>query len=323
MTKLGQGLARLSARRSRGRAPHDAAPAASPEPSAMDVVTVAAAHAELAAPASAAVDPVSVSVLAPADVVASFAGETDDDALAELGDPLAAPDPVDTPNGVASTVSETPAPAAGPAADARSDVALDRNPDTPAFPASPMTSSAPAAPVSAARDVVAPAAHADADGGEASTESVPAARVQRLRQRLAGLARVAGRKRVWMPGAGLAMLSVVGSLSLMLHKASNEKADLRADLEAAQKALRQADASPPRAAPTLPPLSSATPPPEPAPVPVRVADTPAADPDQRIHLARASRNRAPVQMDCDVSDKASVSLTLTACIDAFNRATGP
>lgn len=130
---------------------------------------------------------------------------------------------------------------------------------------------------------------------------------------------IVGKKRVWIPGVSLALLGVVGSLAFMLVQSSSEKAKLEADLSAAKQALKQAAVKPGVAA--IPPLLAAPVPPvdaQPAP-----AETPAAQPAAAtLYVAQASTKGDPVQMGCDVSDKASVSLTLKNCIAAFNQATG-
>lgn len=129
-----------------------------------------------------------------------------------------------------------------------------------------------------------------------------------------------GKRRVWIVGGSLMLLGVMGSLAYMLMQSSNEKARLQAELSAAKQALKHADAKP--AVAVIPPLLP-TPVPSPEAAHAEPHAEPRAEPDPApVYLASAPSKRVPVQMDCELSDKASVGLNLKKCIEAFNQATG-
>lgn len=340
VAKLGQGLARLSTWRVRGRrsgageasetamadgeaSGHGAARAQAFEPRdaapAVPVATEEIAAEEISAGEIAAEPAIDSGLIAA------------DDALAELGDPLSAPeaDALAMPEHTAETTNSQSAHYAAPAGLDDLDVfpesdVIDALP--PAEPAPPrLTAPEETAPMLAAaapRDPSAAEGPATEPRADADADAVPVGRFASLRQAVGSLACLLGRKRVWIPAAGLATVSTIGGLSFMLLQASSEKAGLEADLAAARQALKRADVPSARVAiapvPIPAPAVSADAPPAPSPQ----ADVPAtATPAPAFHIARAPRGRGPVQMNCDLTDKASVSLNLMKCIDAFNEAT--
>lgn len=158
-------------------------------------------------------------------------------------------------------------------------------------------------------------------GQQASPSSVPGTMPEEAADAApAGIGRfrrilgLLGSKRVWIPGVGIALLAVIGSLTFMLVKTSSEKAHLQADLSAAQKALKKSGAvQTSLAVAVVPPLLA-------GPVPPVEAHSQSVD--ASTFLTRTSGDGEPVQMDCELSDKASVAQNLKKCIEAFNQATG-
>lgn len=282
------------------------------------------------------------------------------DGLAELGDPASAPvDSVDILFGDdLAELDDLSAPMQNEVMSAETlytdtstddlaelDALSDPEPEpdyAPAVEAAPHPSASPAPVAAAATEVIAPPPGLPDAAPANDSNALPTSRLQRLigdihlfagriRQfRLKGsglkggglkgegptLIGLRGKKRVWIAGASLMLLGMVGSLAFMLVQSSNEKSRLQAELSAAKQALRQADAKPPVA--IIPPLL-----PAPVPPPEAAHAKPQAEPASApVYLASASSKRAPVQMDCELSDKASVGLNLKKCIEAFNQATG-
>lgn len=350
MAKLGRGMARLAVWRKRAALADDAAAdraeaRASPVPPAI----VSVAQAADSGPAPVAGTPV------PVDRSPAMADDVLVDGLAELGDPVSAPvDSVDILFGDdLAELDDLSAPMQNEVMSADTlytdtstdglaelDALSDPEPlETHAAQAAPSPSATPDHIAAVATEVIAspPELHDAVSANDSNAPPVSrlqrligdihlfAGRIRQFRLNGAGLkgdgpSRLLGKKRVWIASASLMLLGVVGSLTFMLLQSFNEKSRLQAELSAAKQALRQADAKPPVA--VIPPLL-----PAPVPPPEAAHAKPQAEPQAEpasapVYLASASSKRAPVQMDCELSDKASVGLNLKKCIEAFNQATG-
>lgn len=158
-----------------------------------------------------------------------------------------------------------------------------------------------------------------------------------------------GNKWVWIPGVSVIVLAIIVTLALMLVQSTQEKDHLQAELAASQKALKTKIAlKEPQPAPARPPeahAADAHPPPQvekPVPIPINhaeepgpapTASTPTASTTESVQPPAAHAEPAPLHavgkaklpaaadLNCDVSDKASVTKNLKNCIDAFNKAT--
>lgn len=349
LAKLGQGMTRLTRWRKPAAAPaghaaagpHRAQAASAPSHASLPEPTVGSIPAPVAAPAVAAPVP---------DIHDAALG----DGLAELGDPVAMPiQTMPMQNEIISSEAlYTPQPgddelSAFDVLSAPDPLGSEPEPARAVEADSPQADS-PAVTEPSATDFTAAESPAQSPLAPPDTLEAPAeGRVPRWTLRARALVaairpfRLArpgmtegvrvlmglmGKKRVWIPGLSLALLGALGSLTFLLVQSSSEKARLQADLNAAKLALKQADKQlgvvviPPLLAVPAPPADGQ---PERAPVPVPApAEAAAPTTPAPIHVARASGTRAPVQMACDLSDKASVNLNLKQCIEAFNDATG-
>lgn len=179
--------------------------------------------------------------------------------------------------------SEAPAAAASPSLFARLAARLRRQP-------APAEDAEQAAMEEVAPDTIAAAEDAaDADGATSP---------RGLRKLLA----ILSRKRVWIPAAGVALLTVFGGLGAMLWQSSQQNAALQAKLQEAEKQLDRA--SPAAGMPKPLPATSSR------PAGPLVANAQTAGPDSAMSGA-----------DCDISNAESVAQRLKACIDAFNQET--
>lgn len=133
------------------------------------------------------------------------------------------------------------------------------------------------------------------EAGPASDEDT--VQVGRFRRVLATLSN----KWVWIPGASVMLLALIGAMALLLLQSEQEKQQLQAELLATQKKLEQTGVSKKAAADADAP--------RPAGDPVFVA----------VGSAAADTRPGVDAGDCQVSDKESVTQNLKNCIDSFNR----
>ena len=362
VAKLGQGMARLAVWRKRGAAAAEAEAetgpvavansSAAPTADSMPAPAVVAAPVALipSAPSPATADDALTELGDPTAPQGNSIDSLFADGLAELGDASA---PVqgetmsadilytDNSTGGLAELDFIPEPEDEPASMLAAEQAApeaaapEQNLAQPAEPQATLSSLAtPNASADVLADARVPSSGTPKVDSATESDADPEAisRVQRLKQRARGVLAVFGKKRVWIPSVSLALLAVIGSLSFMLVKASSEKAHLQADLTAAKKALKQVAAQPDVA--VIPPLLAVSVPPveaHPASAPADAKAPPNAAPIhlaaaelsiEPLRMARTSNPGVPVQMDCDVSSKASVAQSLKKCIEAFNQATG-
>jgi len=137
----------------------------------------------------------------------------------------------------------------------------------------------------------------------------------KLASRLLG---IITKKWVWIPSVSVAMLAVMGTLSFMLMQSKQATHELQAELANAKKQLKQVPIKPQVIPPLLVAHQDVTP---------HGADPEAAPPKAVSHeeappqAAAGSSPSVNADMDCDISDKASVGKNLRNCIEAFNQAT--
>lgn len=145
---------------------------------------------------------------------------------------------------------------------------------------------------------------ADAEVEPAASADASEPRVDRF-ERARVLATLSN-KRVWIPGAAVTLLGLVGvAMALMPPQAAQEKEHLQAERPASKEKSEQTGIAKKRVAVEQPPAPAA------ADVPaLATASSPAGDSQPGIDGG-----------ECEVSDKASVTQNLKNCIDSFNRST--
>lgn len=126
------------------------------------------------------------------------------------------------------------------------------------------------------------------------------------------------KKRVWIPSVSVAMLAVMGTLSFMLMQSKQATHELQAELARAKKQLKHVPIKPQ----LVPPLLVAHQDVAPHGVnPAAASPQAVSREDASLQAAAGSSPSPNVDMDCDISDKASVGKNLRNCIEAFNQAT--
>lgn len=126
------------------------------------------------------------------------------------------------------------------------------------------------------------------------------------------------KKWVWIPSVSVAMLTVMGTLSFMLMQSKQTTHELQTELATAKKQLKQVPIKPEM----VPPLLVAHQNVAPHDVNRAAALTKNVSHAEASPQASAGNSPSPnVDMDCDISDKASVAQNLKNCIEAFNQAT--
>lgn len=126
------------------------------------------------------------------------------------------------------------------------------------------------------------------------------------------------KKWVWIPSVSVAMLAVMGTLSFMLMQSKQATHELQAELANAKKQLKQVPIKPQVVPPLLVAHKDVTP---------HGVNAAAASPNDAPYneaSPQAAADSSPslnMDMDCDISDKASVAKNLRNCIEAFNQAT--
>lgn len=126
------------------------------------------------------------------------------------------------------------------------------------------------------------------------------------------------KKWVWIPSVSMAMLAVIGTLSFMLMQSKQTTYELQAELTTAKKQLKQVPIKPQ----VVPPLLVAHQ--DVAPHGVNPVAEPAnaVSHEEASSQATAGSSPSPTgDIDCDISDKASVGKNLRNCIEAFNQTT--
>jgi len=136
------------------------------------------------------------------------------------------------------------------------------------------------------------------DESDSDEDTAPPGRIRRVLATLSN-------KWVWIPGASVMLLVLIGAMALMLLQSAQEKEHLQAELLATQKKLEQAGVAKKVAADTDVPAPA----PAPADVPTFAA----------VGSAAAGSRPGIDAGDCQVSDKGSVTQNLKNCIDSFNR----
>lgn len=154
-----------------------------------------------------------------------------------------------------------------------------------------------------------------------SVEATPAENSEnpktKLVRRLLG---ILSKKWVLIPSVSVAMLAIMGTLSFMLMQSKQATYELQAELASAKKQLKQFPLKPEVA----PPVRMAHQDVSPHDVDHAQSSPETAAHDQTSPQAAAGSPPTPypnIDMDCDVSDKASVAKNLKNCIEAFNQAT--
>lgn len=165
----------------------------------------------------------------------------------------------------------------------------------------------PAAPPKAAAVTASPSAEAPPAEGDEPHKP-------KLVRRLLG---ILSKKWVWIPSVSVAMLAVMGTLSFMLMQSKQATHELQAELATAKKQLKQV----PIKTQVVPPLLVAHQ--DVAPHGVNPAASPNDVPydEASPQAAAGSATSLNMDMDCEISDKASVAKNLRNCIEAFNQAT--
>ena len=166
----------------------------------------------------------------------------------------------------------------------------------------------PAAPPKAAAVTAPPSAEATLEEGDEPHKP-------KLVSRLLG---TLTKKWVWIPSVSVAMLAVMGTLSFMLMQSKQATHELQAELANAKKQLKQVPVKPQVVPPLLVAHKDVTP---------HGVNAAAASPNDAPYdeaSPQAAADSSPslnMDMDCDISDKASVAKNLRNCIEAFNQAT--
>ena len=172
-------------------------------------------------------------------------------------------------------------------------------------PAAPAPTAVPAqAEIAQAEMAQAEAPQANLPQPKAAPEEGDASHKPKLLSRLLG---TLSKKWVWIPSVSVAMLAVMGTLSFMLMQSKQATHELQAELASAKKQLKQVPIKPEMVPPLLVAHQNV------APHDVNHAEA----------SPKAAAGNAPspnVDMDCDISDKASVAKNLKNCIEAFNQA---
>ncbi|MGV8991165.1 MAG: hypothetical protein ACOH1Q_07145 [Thiobacillus sp.] len=150
---------------------------------------------------------------------------------------------------------------------------------------------------------------------EAALEEGDESRKPKLLSRLLG---TLTKKWVWIPSVSVAMLAVMGTLSFMLMQSKQATHELQAQLATAKKQLKQVPVKPQVVPPLLVAHQDVTP---------HGVNAAAASPNDAPYdeaSTQAAADSSPglnMDMDCDISDKASVAKNLRNCIEAYNQAT--
>ncbi|MDP1862466.1 MAG: hypothetical protein Q8K52_00990 [Thiobacillus sp.] len=137
-------------------------------------------------------------------------------------------------------------------------------------------------------------------------------------QLLSRLLGTLSKKWVWIPSVSVAMLAVMGTLSFMLIQSKQATHELQAELANAKKQLKQVPVKPQVVPPLLVAHKDVTP---------HGVNAAAASPNDAPYdeaSPQAAADSSPslnMDMDCDISDKASVAKNLRNCIEAYNQAT--
>jgi len=124
-----------------------------------------------------------------------------------------------------------------------------------------------------------------------------------------GIRAFLSRKWVWIPGASLALLALIGTMTFMLVQSAQQNRQLQATLTSTQKELKQT---------TLRHQAQPTP----RPLQVAALEPPPAPANETINRKARSASSASsfAEEDCVVSDKTSVIKNLRRCIESFNHA---
>ena len=149
---------------------------------------------------------------------------------------------------------------------------------------------------------------------EAAPEEGDESHKPKLVSRLLG---TLSKKWVWIPSVSVAMLTVMSTLSFMLMQSKQTTHELQTELASAKKQLKQVPIKPEMVPPLLVAHQN---------VASHEVNHAAASPKEVSREEVASQSDAGsspssnVDMDCAISDKASVAKNLKNCIEAFNQA---